>query len=258
MADREKYNGEIMTELIDQRIEDDETSLSLTMDEEIRSFLRRAIEEDKGPGDITTISTISPNTTGDARVVVKETGILCGSQIFEEVLHMVNDRIEVKCWAREGQTLSHGRTVFTLKGPMVGILTGERLALNLLGLMSGVATTTSEHVKAVRHTKARITDTRKTTPLLRRFEKYAVRVGGGINHRMGLYDMIVIKDNHVDSCGGIQKAVNAARKRWGRTFTIEVETRNLDEVREAVLAGVDRIMLDNMDIDTMMEAVRLI
>ncbi len=230
----------------------------LTIDEHIRDIISRAIVEDKGDGDVTTIATIPPTRLGAARVYAKQTGVLCGTQIFTETYRQVSERVEVKCWAREGQTVSPGRTIFTLEGPLGAILTGERTALNFLGILSGVSTTTSEHVKAVRHTKARITDTRKTTPLYRRLQKYAVRVGGGVNHRHGLYDMIVIKDNHIDSCSGILKAVNAARKRWGDTFTIEVETRNLQEVRQTIQAGVDRIMLDNMDVDTMTEAVQLI
>ncbi len=230
----------------------------LTIDEEIKNIISKALHEDKGDGDVTTMATISPNRKGSARVFAKSTGVLCGTQIFIEVFQQVNPQIEVNCWAREGQTIAPGRTIFTLEGPMGAILTGERVALNFLGILSGVSTTTSEFVKAVRHTKARITDTRKTTPLYRRLQKYAVRVGGGVNHRIGLYDMILIKDNHTDSCGGIIKAVNAARKRWGNTFKIEVETRNLDEVREAIAAGVDRIMLDNMDIEMMAEAVQLI
>jgi len=193
---------------IEQKIEE-ESSFTLTVNEEIRDFLREAITEDKGPGDITTIATIPPNKMGNVKVVVKETGVLCGSQLFAEVFELVNETIDVKCWASEGQTLSRGRTVFTINGPLGAILTAERVALNMLGILSGIATTTSEHVKAIRHTKARITDTRKTTPMLRRFEKYAVRVGGGTNHRMGLYDMIVIKDNHVDSCGSIHRSGNA-------------------------------------------------
>ncbi|RJP19087.1 MAG: carboxylating nicotinate-nucleotide diphosphorylase [Candidatus Omnitrophota bacterium] len=232
--------------------------LPLNLDDEIREIIAKALHEDKGDGDITTIATIPPNRKGAARVFAKATGVLCGTQIFMEVYRQVNQSVEVKCWAREGQTISPGRTIFTLDGPMGAILTGERVALNFLGILSGVSTTTSEHVKAVRHTKARITDTRKTTPLYRRLQKYAVRVGGGVNHRHGLYDMMVIKDNHIDSCGGILMAVNAAKKRWGNTFKIEVETRDMDEVREAIQAGVDRIMLDNMDVDAMTEAVRII
>ncbi len=232
--------------------------VTLVMDEEIHALIKKALHEDKGDGDVTTMATVSPTKMGSARVVVKQTGLLCGSQLFEQVYKLVDDRIQVGCWAKEGQTLSAGRTVFTIDGPMGALLTGERVALNLLGMLSGIATTTSEHVKAVRHTKARITDTRKTTPLLRHLEKYAVRVGGGVNHRMGLYDMVLIKDNHIDSCGGIIKAVNAVRNRWGDMYKIVVETRNLDEVREAVKAGSDRIMLDNMDIDTMTEAVGII
>jgi len=230
----------------------------LTIDEEIRNLLKKSLQEDKGGGDVTTMATIPPNKLGSAKVVVKQTGVMCGCPLFVEVYRLVNENVKVNCWAREGQTLSAGRTVFTLEGPLGSILTGERVALNLLCMLSGIATTTSEHVRAVRHTKARINDTRKTTPLLRRLEKYAVWVGGGVNHRMGLYDMVLIKDNHIDSCGGILKAVNAVKNRWGNTFVIEVETRNLEEVKEALQAGVDRIMLDNMEIDTMTEAVRVI
>lgn len=230
----------------------------LVMDDDIRFLIKKALDEDKGGGDVTTIATVSPGKQGSAKVVCKQTGVLCGSQIFIEVFKLVDERVKVNCWAKEGQTLAAGRTVFTLDGPMGSLLTGERVALNYLCYLSGIATTTSEHVKAVRHTKARITDTRKTTPLLRRLEKYAVRVGGGVNHRLGLYDMVLIKDNHIDSCGSITKAVIAARKRWGNSFAIEVETRNLGEVREAIQANVERIMLDNMDLDTMAEAVRLI
>ncbi len=231
---------------------------TLTIDEEIRDILIKAIHEDKGGGDVTTIATIPPTMMGSAKVVVKQTGVLCGAQLFVEVFKLVNEDVDVKCWAREGQTLSAGRTVFTLEGPLGAILTGERVALNFLCTLSGISTTTSEHVRAVRHTKARITDTRKTTPMMRRLEKYAVWVGGGVNHRFGLHDMVLIKDNHIDSSGGIIKAVNAVRNRWGNTFAIEVETRNLTEVQEAIQAGVDRIMLDNMDIDTMAEAVQII
>ncbi len=230
----------------------------LVMDDEIRTLIKRSLEEDKGGGDVTTIATVSPNKIGSAKVVCKQTGVLCGSQIFTEVFRLVDPDVNVECWAKEGQTLSAGRTVFTLDGLMGSLLTGERVALNFLCYLSGISTTTSEHVKAVRHTKVRITDTRKTTPLLRRMEKYAVRVGGGVNHRMGLYDMILIKDNHIDSCGSISKAVLEARNRWGNSFAIEVETRNMEEVQEAIKANVERIMLDNMDLDTMSEAVHLI
>ncbi len=230
----------------------------LVMDDEIRFLIQKSLEEDKGGGDVTTLATVSDTQIGSAKVVCKQTGVLCGSQIFVEVFKLVDERVIVECWAKEGQTLAAGRTAITLEGPMGSLLTGERVALNFLCYLSGIATTTSEHVKAVRHTKARITDTRKTTPLLRRLEKYAVRVGGGVNHRLGLYDMVLIKDNHIDSCGSISKAVAAARKRWGNSFAVEVETRNLMEVQEAILCDVERIMLDNMDLDTMAEAVRMI
>ncbi len=241
---------------VDWDVETDEQAL--TIDDEVRSLIKKSLDEDKGAGDVTTIATIPPTRIGTAKVVVKQTGIMCGTQIFVEVFRLVNPDVKVQCWAKEGQILSSGRTVFTLEGPLGSILTGERVALNFLCTLSGISTTTSEHVRAVRHTKARITDTRKTTPLLRRLEKYAVCVGGGVNHRMGLYDMVLIKDNHIDTCGGIIKTVNAVRNRWGDTFAIEVETRNLEEVKTAIQASVNRIMLDNMDLDTMREAVRII
>ncbi|MBZ0256636.1 carboxylating nicotinate-nucleotide diphosphorylase, partial [bacterium] len=190
--------------------------------------------------------------------VVKQMGILCGAPLFQAVFRCVDPRVEVNAWAREGQTITPGRTIFTIDGPIQAILMGERVALNYLSYLSGISTTTSEFVKAVRHTKARILDTRKTIPLLRRLEKYAVRVGRGLNHRIGLYDMVLIKDNHVDSCGSIHAAVNTAKNKWGSQYAIEVETRNLKEVKEALEVGVDRIMLDNMDIETMTEAVELI
>lgn len=230
----------------------------LKVDDEIRDVMRRALDEDIGSGDVTTIATVPKDRIGSARVIVKETGILCGMPLFVEAYRLISHDVKVQCWAREGQTMSPGRTVFTLEGPMWAILSGERLALNLLGLLSGVATSTSEHVKAVRHTRVRITDTRKTIPLLRKLQKYAVRVGGGVNHRIGLYDMVLIKDNHIDSAGGIRQAVEATRRKWSSQYAVEVETRNLMEVREALDAGVDRIMLDNMDYDTMIEAVKLI
>lgn len=230
----------------------------LVMDDLIRDIIQKALDEDRGGGDVTTIATVSANKIGSAKVVCKQTGVLCGSQIFVEVFKLIDEKVNVECWAKEGQTLAAGRTAFTLDGPMASLLIGERVALNFLCYLSGIATSASEHVKAVRHTKARITDTRKTTPLLRRIEKYAVRVGGGVNHRLGLYDMVLIKDNHIDSCGSITKAVGEARKRWGNSFAVEVETRNLDEVREAIECDVERIMLDNMDLDTMAEAVHII
>ena len=236
----------------------DPFAFSMTIDEDVQNFLRNALEEDNGPGDITTLATISSDKTGLAKVIVKETGILSGSQVFMEVFNLLNDQIRIRCWAKDGQLIPKGTTIFTLQGPLTSILTGERTALNMLGIMSGIATVTSHHVKAVSHTKAKITDTRKTTPLLRRFEKYAVRTGGGTNHRMGLYDMIIIKDNHIDSCGGIEHAVNTVRKQFGHTYMVIVETRDLDEVREAVQAGADRIMLDNMNYETMREAVMII
>ncbi|MBI1387321.1 MAG: carboxylating nicotinate-nucleotide diphosphorylase [bacterium] len=230
----------------------------IQIDESISLLIQNALQEDVEQGDVTTLATVPPDKPGSARVVVKQMGILCGSTLFQEVFNIVDPDVEVICYAPEGQTITPGRTIFTIDGPVQSILVGERVALNLLSYLSGISTTTSEFVKAIRHTKTRILDTRKTVPLLRKLEKYAVRVGGGMNHRFGLYDMVLIKDNHIDSCGTITAAVKAARDKWGNRYAIEVETRNLLEVTEAVQTGVDRIMLDNMDIETMAEAVRLI
>lgn len=230
----------------------------LQVDDELREFIHQSLLEDIGSGDVTTIATIPAERWGTAQVRVKETGILCGMSLFVEVYRMISDRVKVYAFCREGHMVSPGRVVFRLSGPMGDILTGERVALNILGMMSGAATATSEYVKAVSHTHTRILDTRKTIPRMRRLQKYSVLVGGGMNHRSGLYDMVLIKDNHIDSAGGISQAVQAVREHWGDRYPVEVETRNLDEVQEAIEAGVDRIMLDNMDIDTMREAVELI
>lgn len=233
-------------------------SSSLVIDDEIQDFIQKALKEDIGDGDVTTIATIPEDKKGSARVLVKETGTLCGLPLFAEVYRMINPNVKLNTRAHEGQMVSPGKTVITLDGSIASILTGERVALNILGLMSGVATSTSEHVKAVQHTSVKITDTRKTVPMLRKLQKYAVRTGGGVNHRFGLYDMILIKDNHIDSMGGIPKAVKAARDKWGDQYKIEVECRTLLEVHEALKSNVDRIMLDNMSVDTILEAIEII
>ncbi len=230
----------------------------LEMDEEICDMVAAALKEDIGDGDVTTLATIPSNQIGQARVIAKETGTLCGLPLFIEVYRQINKDVQLKCWAHEGQMISPGRTILSMNGLMSAILMGERVALNMLGMMSGVATSTSEFVKAVRHTDTKIVDTRKTIPNHRKLQKYAVRVGGGANHRMGLYDMVLIKDNHIDTCGGITQSVRAVRDKWGDQFPIEIETRTLMEVKEAVDAGVDRIMLDNMSIDTMAEALKIV
>lgn len=231
---------------------------TLAIDDRLREIVRQSLEEDIGPGDVTTGPIIPPQQKGSARVVAKQEGVFCGAPVFREVFAQVDASVAVSTPLQEGEPVRGGQTVFTLDGPLASILTGERVALNFLSMLSGVATTTSHYAHAVRHTPARILDTRKTTPLHRKLEKYAVRVGGGVNHREALYDMVLIKENHHDACGGIANAVKAVRERWADRFRVEVETRNLDEVRQALDCRVDRIMLDNMDLPTIREAVALI
>lgn len=230
----------------------------LQIDDSIRSILRLAIEEDLGPCDVTSVATVPETELGTAKVIAKQDGVVCGTPVFKEVFRLIDPSVRIKCHFEEGDRVDSGSTVLSLEGPLIKLLQGERVALNYLGMLSGISTTTRLYVESVKHTKCKITDTRKTVPLMRTLQKYAVRVGGGINHRMGLHDMVLIKENHIDGCNGLLDAVDRVRQRWGKRFKIEVETRNLDEVQCALRADVDRIMLDNMDIPTMEKAVRVI
>lgn len=221
----------------------------------VDELIRNALSEDIGGGDVTTLAVFPQERNSSAKVVAKQDAVLCGSPVFKRTFELLDKSVEVISEAEEGETVAAGRTVFTLRGSVGAILMGERTALNFLSMMSGVSTVTAKYANAIRHTDTRVLDTRKTTPLLRLLEKYAVGVGGGVNHRMGLYDMALIKENHVDACGSLHAAVRAVRERWGNQLAVEVETRNLEEVREALESGVDRIMLDNMDLDTLRQAV---
>ncbi len=226
--------------------------------EHLRDRLRRALEEDIRGGDVTTAATVDSEQIGSAVVVCKATGVVCGLPVFEETYRLVDERVDVKPLAVDGQRTSGGERIVTVSGFISSILTGERVALNMLGWLSGVATMTCQFVERASLFGAKITDTRKTTPLWRDLEKYAVEVGGGVNHRMGLHDMVLIKENHVDAAGGLTEAVRRVRDRWGDRYSVEVETRSLEEVREAVELDVDRIMLDNFTIDELVEAVALV
>lgn len=224
--------------------------------------LQRKIEEwlheDLGFGDVTTMSTIPESEQGVGILYAKEAGIIAGLSVAEQVFATVDPELVFTAKVEEGARVEVGQQIAEVSGAVRSILSGERLALNLMQRLSGIATKTNEYVQAVAGTKARVVDTRKTTPGMRFLEKYAVRVGGGHNHRFALYDAVMIKDNHIKGAGGIAQAVAAARAAIPHTMTIEVEAENLGQVREALDAGADIIMLDNMSNEQMAEAVGLI
>jgi len=218
-------------------------------------LIELALTEDVGPGDRTTEWTVDSGVFGEAVIVVKEPLVVAGTQAAAQLFQRVEPRLQVGLPAMDGDSLEVGEVVLQLQGPLRGILTGERAALNFLGRLSGVATLTREFVRAVEGTGARILDTRKTTPGWRELEKGAVKVGGGGNHRVGLYDMVLIKDNHLVAAGGVRAAVQRVRRGNDQGLEVEVEVTSLQELEELLPLGVDRILLDNMDIPTMEEAV---
>jgi nicotinate-nucleotide pyrophosphorylase (carboxylating) len=228
----------------------------------IDEIILKALREDIGEGDHTSLSTIPATALGKARLLIKEEGILAGVDIARKVFFHTDDRIIMDQFIQDGSRVKVGDVAFEVSGPSIALLTAERTALNFMQRMSGIATQTRMMVDAIDGLPSRILDTRKTTPLLREFEKMAVRIGGGYNHRFGLYDMILIKDNHVDFSGGIAKAISACHEYMqhkGLRLKIEIETRNLDEVNQVLEYGkVDRIMLDNFSFDMLRQAVTLI
>lgn len=230
--------------------------------EYLNSLIERAFKEDIGDGDHSTLSCIDKSAQGKARLLVKQDGVLAGVEVAKAVCNYFSKDLKLDVFINDGAKIKKGDIVFELSGPQHDILRAERTILNFMQRMSGIATTTAEYVKLVDGLNTRILDTRKTTPGLRLIEKEAVKIGGGTNHRIGLYDMIMLKDNHIDFAGGIENAVNKARKYLkdnNKNLKIEVETRNLDDVREVLRIGnVDRIMLDNFDIPTTREAVKII
>ena len=222
----------------------------------ISQYINRALEEDIGSGDVTTDTIVPANASLRGRIVAKENGVVAGLEIAREVLLTLDQTIIFAAHVEDGSTVERGTVLADLDGPARALLTGERIALNFLGRMSGIASLTRKFVDAVAGTKAVILDTRKTAPGLRMTDKLAVRLGGGQNHRTGLFDMVLIKDNHIDFAGSITAAVQRVRSS-GTKLEIEVETRTLDNVREALALGVERILLDNMSADTMREAVAI-
>ncbi len=225
-------------------------------------FIEQAIAEDIGDGDHSSLSTIPEFLQGSASLQIKEDGILAGVEVAREIFHKIDPHLVPLFYKNDGEPVKKGDVAFELKGPVRSILAAERLTLNIMQRMSGIATYTNHLVELIAGTGATILDTRKTTPVLRPLEKWAVVLGGGTNHRFALYDMIMLKDNHIDFSGGITLALKSVRDylaHTGKKLKVEIETRNLDEVNEVLDAGgADVIMLDNMDIETMKKAVRMI
>lgn len=222
----------------------------------IVDLIKRALEEDIWTGDITTEATIPEERQAVARVWTKVDGVIAGLPLFKQVFLQVDPTLQVELLVGDGFVATAGATLAHISGSARSILQAERVALNFLQRLSGIATRTSRLAEAIKFYQARIVDTRKTTPGLRMLEKYAVRMGGGYNHRFGLYDAVLIKDNHIAVAGGIKEAVTAVRRRIGHTTKIEVEVETLEQLCEALESRADIIMLDNMSIDTMKEAVK--
>ncbi len=227
----------------------------MDLDTEIRRIAERALAEDVGPGDVTSNAIIGPATHLTGTFLVKAGGVVAGLGVVGQVFSLVDGAISYTPLVSEGTPVAVGDVIARVDGYGPGILVSERVALNFLQRMSGIATRTREYVEAVRGTRARILDTRKTAPGLRTLDKMAVALGGGMNHRIGLYDMVLIKDNHIEAAGGIREAVRRVRAQV-HGLAIEVEVESLAQVDEALSLGVDRIMLDNMSLDLMREAVR--
>ena len=221
-------------------------------------LIKMALKEDITSEDVSTNAVMSEAVEGVVQLIAKQDGVICGLPVFERTFKILDDKTQVNFKVKDGDKVKSGQLLAELKGDIRVLLSGERTALNFLQRMSGIATYTSEIVKLLKGSKTRLLDTRKTTPNMRLFEKYAVKVGGGENHRYNLSDGILLKDNHINAAGGVKKAVELARKYSPFVRKIEVEVENLDMCREALEAGADIIMLDNMSVEDMKKAVELI
>jgi len=224
--------------------------------EAAKEQLRAWLAEDIGSGDVTTMATVPQGHQSKGIIHAKQSGVLAGMPLARLVFEVVNPELKFEALVQDGSRVEKGTVLAVVEGSTHGILTGERLALNLLQRLSGIATKTAEYVAGAQGTTVRVTDTRKTTPGHRTLEKYAVRVGGGSNHRFGLYDAVMIKDNHIKAAGGIAAAVRGAKSRIPHTMMIEVEAESLEQAEEAVRAGAHIVMLDNMGTKAMAETVR--
>ena len=231
-------------------------------DELIDELIQLAFAEDIGDGDHTTLSSIPESAEGKVKLLVKEDGILAGVAIAERIFHTFDSGLSVTVFISDGAEVKVGDVAFTVEGKVQSLLQTERLVLNVMQRMSGIATTTRNYLKKLEGTKTRVLDTRKTTPGMRMLEKEAVRIGGGMNHRIGLFDMILLKDNHVDFAGGIENAIIRAKEylwQQGKNIPIEIEVRNFDELNRAMATGgVDRIMLDNFTVEDTRKAVEIV
>ena len=226
------------------------------------AFIVQALNEDLGDGDHSSLASIPERATNEAYLLMKDSGVIAGMELAEIIFKKLDPELKVLSTTADGTHVNKGDIIMRVQGRSQAILSAERLVLNCMQRMSGIATLTARLTSMISHTKARLLDTRKTTPNFRMMQKWAVVIGGGVNHRYGLFDMIMLKDNHADFAGGITQAVSSTLdylKKTGRDLKIEVETRNLEEVREALATGaVDRIMLDNMSVSTTKEAVEII
>lgn len=228
----------------------------------IDEIIANALREDIGDGDHSTLSSVPEDGTGTARLLVKDDGIIAGVELAEKIFKTFDPNLEIEVFIKDGEEVKHGDIAFIVKGASRSILTTERLVLNFMQRMSGIATQTNQIVKLIEGTSVKLLDTRKTTPGIRYMEKWAVRIGGGHNHRFALYDMIMLKDNHVDYAGGIRPAIEKANqylKDTGKSLKIEIEVRNEEELKEVLEVGnVDRIMLDNFSPERIVEALKTI
>jgi nicotinate-nucleotide pyrophosphorylase (carboxylating) len=235
---------------------------STTEQDYIQQVIRQGLDEDLGSGDHTSLACLDPQMQGAARLLVKSDGVIAGLELASLIFEQLDPSLEIEYFMKDGDAMHFGQEAFHVRGSQQSILSAERLVLNFMQRMSGIASITAQFVDAVSHTKAKLLDTRKTTPLLRIFEKWSVRIGGGVNHRMGLYDAMMIKDNHVDFCGGIVQAIDTAHRYQeakGIEIPVLIETRNLEELSQVLRrGGVQRVMLDNFELPMLREAVDLV
>lgn len=224
----------------------------------IDNIIINSLKEDMPSGDITTDNIIDENACSDAKMIAKDSGVIAGLDIAKRVFELLDKDIKFEKHVEDGQWVNKGDVIVTIHGKTRALLKGERTALNILQRLSGIATKTREYADKIKHLKAKVVDTRKTTPGIRILEKYAVRVGGGTNHRFCLSDGVLIKDNHIKAAGGIKRAIDLVRNKIPHTIKIEVETETIDQVKEAIDGRADIIMLDNMGLDIMKEAVKII
>ena len=223
----------------------------------LEKLIRQALKEDIGKGDITSEAIIPPDMKFTGKIIAKEDGLIAGLEVAGRCFQLLNPEIEFLTQVEDGASVQRGEIIALLKGSARDILMAERVALNFLQRMSGIATVTRKFVDAIQGTSAVLLDTRKTVPGLRLLDKWAVSLGGGQNHRFGLYDMILIKENHIRVAGSLDEAVRRVRNRWGNKKFIEIEVTNLTELQEAIRLQVNRIMLDNMDLDDIQQAVQI-